>query len=590
MNRLRNLRPILKVVVLLGAILGWLSGSEVFSSEPLSLTIIHVNDTHSQIEPLKEHPFDINGISAFVDAGGMPRVASMVKKIRSERKNTILLHAGDAVQGTLYFTEYGGEAEFTFLNKIGFDAMAIGNHEFDRGPANLAKMVGYADFPAIATNIDTSKEPSLDGKFKRFTIMDVGGQNIGIIGITTVNTPFMSSPGDKVIFNDEKRAAIEYTQKLERMGIDKIIALTHLGYEQDMALARSVSGIDIIVGGHSHTLLGSSRDLEKIGLNPEGDYPSVVKNPDGEKVYIVQAWAKSAMVGLLDVVFDGRGEVTSASGKAMLMVGRDFKMKDKDGNMKKCDKKSEAAIMEAVKSCGSVEVVDEDREALDLLATFCPRVKNLRHKVIGRASADLYHIRVPSDRPVYGVNLSKGSYIAPHVAESMLWRVNSNGVKNADLALKGGGGVRRDILKGDITVASAYELLPFINTLVIVELSGAELKQSIQSGVTNAIAGSSSGAYPYLAGASYSIDTKSDPGHPLVTSVEIKDKSGSYTAVDDSSYYRIVVDSFIAEGGDFYTTIAKASRYRYDTEFTDVEAFIDYVKSRGTIGLALAIE
>ncbi len=165
----------------------------------------------------------------------------------------------------------------------------------------------------------------------------------------------------------------------------------------------------------------------------------------------------------------------------------------------------------------------------------------------------------------------------------MLWKVNQGGNRNADLALKAAGGVRTGIPRGEITVGNAYELLPFENTLVVVELTGAQVKAAIQGGVTTAISGLSDGAFPYVAGARYTVDAATDPKHPKVTRVEIRNAEGTYAAVDDNAVYRMAVDSYLADGGDFYSVIGNATGYRYDTGFTDVEAFMEYIRVKGVL-------
>lgn len=583
---MKNLRSLISLFITGFALVlfsGCLGSGHDSSSDFFSLTIVHVNDTHSQMEALPDQPIIINNTTTYVDIAGMPRLATKIASARARNKNTLLLHAGDAVQGTLYFTRYEGKAEFDFLNRMGFEAMAIGNHEFDKGPSYLAKFIDYADFPVISADIDSYKEPGLANKFQPYTIITLEGQSIGIIGLTTIDTPNISSSGDNLVFEDDIASAAKYVAELESKGINKIIALTHLGYERDKLLGSSVSGIDLIVGGHSHTLLGGS-DMESLGLKPYDEYPATVHNPDGETVYIVQAWEKAKVAGLLDITFDSDGKVSSASGRPVILAGDNFRQKNGNGDKEEVDETTRESILSAIKANDSIEVVSEDPDSLALLETYKSGIEQMTSEVIGKAGDDLFHTRIPfTDTLITGEKFPSGSYIAPHVAQSMLWKVNQNGKHNADLAIKGAGGVRINIPKGDIFVSTAYELLPFTNNLVILELSGRELKLAIQGGISTAVTGGSSGAYPYVAGGRYTVDAFTNPKEPLVTDIEIKNSDDAYTPLDESATYRIVVDSFLAEGGDFYSTIANASGYRYDTGFIDVEAFIDYVKSEGTI-------
>jgi len=582
MKPLRQSIPTLLALLLLASASGCANlGGD--NQQSFAITLMHVNDTHSRIEDLPGETLTINGVATRVDMAGMPRLAAKVKAVRAENANTLLLHAGDAVQGTLYFSRYHGTAEFDFLNEMGVDAMVIGNHEFDKGAAYLADFIGYADFPMISANIDASGSPELAGRIAPFTIITVGNEKIGIIGLTTASTAVLSSPGDGIVFKEEAATAERYVTELESTGINKIIALTHLGYDEDVILARMVPGIDIIVGGHTHTLLGGDA-LRDIGLLPAGSYPTLVENPEGDPVYIVQSWEKGKVLGILNVTFDGDGKITATSGNPVLLVDDNFEQIETGGDMNAVDAPTRAAIMEVIDANNSIEVVREDASAQAIRDTYKPGIDRMQNEVIARAGENLYHTRIPgADSLGAGVSFPSGSHIAPHVAGSMLWKVNHGGNRNADLAIKAGGGVRTGIPRGKITVGNAYELMPFENTLVVVELTGAEVKAAIQGGVTTAVSGLSDGAFPYVADVRYIVDAATDPKHPKVTRVEIRNADGAWTAIADTAAYRIVVDSYLADGGDFYSVIGNAAGYRYDTGFTDVEAFMEYAREKGVL-------
>ena len=225
---------------------------------PLSMNIIHVNDTHSHLDDvLLTTQLDLGSGEEkyYMYTGSYPRLAAKLNTLRNSRPNTIFLHAGDLVQGTLYFTKYNGQAGIDFMNMMKLDAMVTGNHEFDRGPELLSSLIDRAEFPILAANIDASDDPFLRNKILPYVIMDVGGHEVGIIGLITASTASSSQPGDTIKFLDEQTVAAEMTARLEASGINKIIVLSHIGYQEDIELAKAVQGIDVIVGGHSHTLL-----------------------------------------------------------------------------------------------------------------------------------------------------------------------------------------------------------------------------------------------------------------------------------------------------------------------------------------------
>ena len=164
------------------------------------------------------------------------------------------------------------------MNRLGYDAMAVGNHEFDGGPQTLARFAERIDFPLLASNMDVSADRHLAGRVAPWTVLEFGAERIGVIGLITEETPSISSPGPVIQFSDLTQSLKAAVAELERMGIDKIIALGHVGYWRDMTLARAVDGVDIIVGGHSHTYLSSLSSTDPAATGP---YPTLVTLPGG---------------------------------------------------------------------------------------------------------------------------------------------------------------------------------------------------------------------------------------------------------------------------------------------------------------------
>jgi len=187
----------------------------------------------------------------------------------------LILDAGDVFQGTLYFNYFKGLADGEFMNDIGYDTMAVGNHEFDAGQEVLADFIDYVNFPLLSANLDFSETPILDGKVDPYAVFEFNGEQVGVFGLTTEDVAILSNIGEGIIVNEIIPTAEEMVSILEGEEINKIIALTHCGYEVDLMLADSVSGIDVIVGGHSHTK-----------VDP---YPTFITSPDGEPVAVVQA-------------------------------------------------------------------------------------------------------------------------------------------------------------------------------------------------------------------------------------------------------------------------------------------------------------
>ncbi|RKZ85701.1 MAG: NAD nucleotidase [Candidatus Parabeggiatoa sp. nov. 1] len=540
--------------------------------------LIHINDHHSHLAE-EDYNLKFDGVETQVKLGGFARVATKINALRNSLANPLVLHGGDALQGTLYYTLFKGDADVKLMNTVGFDAFELGNHEFDDGNAVLANFLKQATFPALAANIDFSKSPDLKGLVKPYLIKEVGGEKVGLIGIDTLKTRDSSSPGDDLTFFDEVKTATKMVEELEGKGINKIILITHYGYTQDQALAKQVAGVDVIVSADSHTLLGDFTDL---GLTSEGSYPTMVTSPRDEPVCIAQAWQNSYVVGSLSVAFDDKGIVTECDGNPVLLVGDSFQQQDANGEIKPVDAKTQAQIEAIIANNPNIEIVEGDPIVAAQLAEYTVQVEESQKTVIGQAADDLLHIYVPGSYG--GVNLPNGSQIAPIVAESFLWQLNSRNY-GADLVIQNAGGVRISVSKGDITIETAYTVLPFSNTLYVLEMSGAEVKQVLEDALSNYLdKGGSTGSFPYATAIRYTIETNR-PINQRVTKLEIRDENGQWSPIDPAKMYKVGTISFLAGGQDGYTTFSKVLEdgRGTDTYFDYAESFVNYVKEVGTL-------
>ena len=215
------------------------------------------------------------------------------------------MNVGDEFQGTLFYSFYGGEKIAETLNQLGFDAMTLGNHEFDGGDEPLGAFLKNLTFPIISANIE-STNPDLNSTIKPYHIFDQ--HQLAVIGVTTETTPSISNPGGGTTFSN----AIETVQRTvdhirSTTNITRIAAITHIGYEEDQRLAEQTTGLHLIMGGHSHTPLG---DFE----NSEGPYPTIRTNRDGDEVFIVTAYRWGEYLGYIDVTYDAEGKVLAYHG------------------------------------------------------------------------------------------------------------------------------------------------------------------------------------------------------------------------------------------------------------------------------------
>lgn len=534
------------------------------------LTVVHLNDTHSYLDTSSDS-LKPGGDKTYVKLGGWARLTTAIKDIRASRDNVALLHAGDAVQGGLYFMKYDGKPEIAFMNRLKFDAMTLGNHEFDRGADFLADLLGLARFPVLSANIETKEKPNLGARVKPYTILTYGTEQVGIIGLTATDTQYTSVGGNEVQFEDEFDAAQKYIAELEAKGINKIIMLTHMGYERDKKLAADVSGVDLIVGGHTHTLLGNAQAMGNLGKSVQGPYPTVVQGPEGNDVYVVTGWKWGRVLPSLDLTFDASGRVTSAKGADPLVLADTFKRKDAEGAKVELAGDQRSKLLALLKKNPAAEVINPDAAAAEFLAPYTEGLDALQNEILGSASAPLPHMRIPTrEHP-------EGSTLAPLVADSMLWVMATSTGRSADMALVNAGGVRDSLVEGPISVADALSLMPFGNTIYSLILSGAQIKLTLEHGVNN-----DDGSFPYVGGARYEADM-TKPGGERVTKIEMLGTDGTLQPLDPNNTYRVVTNSFLANGGDGYAMLPSMITPDSDTGFVDSQVFMDFVKEKKTL-------
>ena len=273
------------------------------SPKTLELNVIHINDHHSHLEEEKME-LVLNGKKVTVNVGGMPRMIQRISDLKKSNKNNLVLHAGDALSGTLYYTLFKGKADAALMNVGHFDLFALGNHEFDAGNEGLKKFLDYLKVPVLSSNVNPDKGSILEGYWKPYAIKRFGSEKIGIIGLDVVKkTVESSSPGKDIKFTDEVETTQKYADILKEKGVNKIILLSHAGAAKNFEIAQKVSGVDIIITGDTHYLFGTE-DYKKFGLPVVADYPTKFMSPAGEPVYVVEGWEYSKLVGHLQVKFE----------------------------------------------------------------------------------------------------------------------------------------------------------------------------------------------------------------------------------------------------------------------------------------------
>jgi lantibiotic leader peptide-processing serine protease len=512
--------------------------------DALRLTILHTNDFHARVDE-----YNRNGArckEADADAGlciaGAPRLATVIDEMRATTENLLLLDAGDQFQGTLFFTLFQGEVLNTTMNYLGYDAMAVGNHEFDSGPEVLAEFIEGSDFPLLGANIDASADPDLAGLIEPYVILERDGHEIGIIGLITPDSANISSPGPYVTFSDPLTSLQTAADELTAMGVNKIIALTHLGFDYDLELAENVSGVDIIIGGHSHSFTYTPTDPIFFGppqfpqfapLAPVGEYPTVVQSPAGEPVLVVTAYQWGTFLGNLDVIFRD-GVVHYYSGNP-IFLGAD---------------------------------VEKDPVLDGMLDPYRAAVQELIETVVGETTVDLL-INVGGQQICRLGECLLGNL----VADAMLWMANEvEPEAGYQIAFQNGGGLRAPILAGEVTMGDVMETLPFGNTIATFELQGTYVKAALENGAR--LYPSANGGFAQVAGMNYTIDASQPVGSRIVY-IEVWNGSG-WEELDPDAMYKVVTNDFMRRGGDNYTMFRDFAVDPYDFGPLLDEALADY--------------
>ncbi|MBW8269351.1 bifunctional metallophosphatase/5'-nucleotidase [Caldovatus aquaticus] len=501
------------------------------------VALIHLNDFHARHEPVEARSAAACRAAAGSEGGatclgGSPRLAGAIAAARraaaAEGRAPLALDAGDQFMGSLFYTHYRGDAELAVLRAWGCEAMALGNHEFDNGPENLARFAAAAPFPLLAANLDTGAEPALEGKIRAGRLFERGGARIALIGLITEDTPGISSPGPRLRFT-EAEAAAERAIAAARDAAEgrplTVVLLSHRGLAADLRLAERVRGVDVIIGGHSHTLLAD-------GLaGAAGPHPLVADGPD-RPVRIVQAGAYGRWLGRLDLDLAPDGRV-AAHGGACRPVGAD---------------------------------APEDPEVAALVARLAAPLEATRRRPVAHAAA------------AFGLGGCRSGECAlgTLLAEAMLAAVPA-----AEVAIHNGGGMRAGLPAGAISLGDLLTVLPFGNTLAVLRLRGADLRAALENGLSRAPA--PSGRFPQVAGLRLRWNPAAPPGQRVEAVAVAERESGRFVPLDPERVYRVVTHSYLRRGGDGYAVLRDRALEAYDTGPPLEEAVAPYLAAHSPL-------
>ncbi|XP_044021655.1 snake venom 5'-nucleotidase-like [Siniperca chuatsi] len=505
------------------------------------VTLLHTNDNHARIEETSEDAGKCTaGAPCFA---GVARRFTKVSEIRKREKNVLLLDAGDQFQGTIWFNYYKGAEAAHFMNKLGYDVMAFGNHEFDNGVEGLIQpFLQKVNFSVVSANIQPDKTlaAKLSGYYQPYTVINVGSEKVAVVGYTTAETPFLSMPGQHLKFEDEVEALQLQVDKLETLGYNKIIALGHSGFDVDRDIAKRVRGVDVVIGGHTNTFLytGNHPSTEV----PAGPYPFMVRSNDGRNVPVVQAFAFGKYLGHLKVTFDEAGNVKKAVGNPILM----------DSSIRQ-DPDILADIEEWKKDLAQYSSQYVGQTLVYLNGTF--EECRFRECNLGNLICDamIYH------------NIKYSSELQwNHVGICML---NSGAIRTA---------INERYKNGSITMEEILTVLPFGGTFDLVQIKGSTVKKAFEHSVHSY--GNKSGEFLQVSGIHIEYDL-SKPVNQRVVSVSMlctACRVPKYEPLDLEKTYTVVMPSYMVGGGDNFTMI-KEELLKHNTGDMDVSVFSKYI-------------
>ncbi len=442
-------------------------GISFASGEEVSLRILHVNDFHGFAEPYAP-------LGSQQMLGGIAYLASKANDLR-EGKHALLLSAGDMIQGSMWTNLFTGAPVIELMNAMRFDGMAVGNHEFDFGKDELQRRISEAAFPVLGANVRGLE------MLKPFIIREVGGVRIALIGVVTEDTPLTTHPENVagLEFNPPAEAVNRYVKELEQKA-DIIVVLSHIGHSADRLLAEKVGGIDVIVGGHSHTRI---------------ERPVTVGG-----TVIVQAWEHGKALGVLDL--------TVKDGKIVKYEGRLEDIRPEKGK--------------------------EDKSVLSIVKKYEEKVDSALNETVGETRVDL------DGENVRRKETNLGNLVADVMRQ----------VSGADAAIVNGGAIRTSIRKGNVKVKDVYSALPFNDYIVAVRLTGKQITEALEHGVS--AVEEESGRFPQVSGLSFTYNPAKEKG-ARVKEVLI---AGQPLVADKE--YIVATNGFLAAGGDGYRVFAEA--------------------------------
>lgn len=522
-------------------------------------TVLHTNDVHGRFEQVTPAGTRCTEQAARERqcVGGIARQKTLVDRTKAAGANVLFLNAGDYYQGSIWFYVLGAPIVVDAVNYLGHDAMTLGNHEFDNGADGVEPLLRGSRVPILGCNVDFSDEPTIRSLQPRPSMtIERGSTKIGIIGYVTPNTTYLARPG-KVRFTDEVECIQREAQRLRRdEGVRVIVALGHSGVPRDVEICERVPEVSLVVGGHTHTFLYSGPSIDGLvsGDKPQGPYPTVVKRSASSSCLVVQDFYMGKYMGNITVTWNEQGEAVSWSGQPTLLDS----------------------------------TIPEDSDGLALLERYRERVAQGRATAVAESK-----VLLQGDKATCRfAECNLGSLVMDAYLKKLASLPSPAGSWSRVAAVvANAGGIRASIdeqsTAGRITFEDVVNVLPFGNTLVVVNVTGAQLKRLLEHGVHRHDTSGKMARAEFLtvAGLRVVYDVYRRPME-RVADVQVlctDCRVPRFEPVDDARVYRIGAISYIVDGGDNFDFSFVAPRDMYDTGLEDVQAVKEYMNASSPI-------
>lgn len=525
--------------------------SYVFPAWSFDLTILHTNDMHAHLGGIKEKtekPCFTSNTSNCV--GGVARLAQAILDIRQTVPNSILLDAGDHFVGTAFYSDFLDTPDqfpfIEFVNRLGYVATAPGNHEFDNGCDVFFSAIRKLNFPVIASNL-TFTDPNMQSAILPWTIVEREGKQIGIIGLALESTATTSNVCSEAVFSDAETALRKAIKELQKQNVFTIIVLSHLGTNIDIEMASKVEGVSVIVGGHTHTLLSNTHP------GALGPYPVVKNSPSGHPVLVVTAKEKCIYLGRLDVTFNEKGIPQKWKGNPILL------------NEPLTNDPAITSIAGLLDTYG--RPIQEKLEA---------KIGEIADPRNPSFDTSQYSDNVVDDNPSFYARKQEG--LTANIILDAVLEAGKN--YDAQVAILGTGLIRGSLPVGIVSKLDISTIIPIEDKLYVGELSGENLQAAVEHGASQVHFITYMGKFLQVSALRVTLDPSKEPGQ-RVQSIEIRNDDGLYEPLDPNKKYRVITNSFIAQGNDGFTMLKDVQWL--DTEQTLPEVVTQYIQNHSPV-------